>query len=67
MGRDEAKDAFKQFEKYHGVNPIVASERLHRIKDPAGLAPRDNAIIGRTGDVYDPYTGELIGSLRQSH
>ncbi len=64
-GPNAARDAFKHLEKYSGVDPIVASERLHQIKEAAGLGPADNAIIGRTGDVYNPYTGERIGSLTQ--
>jgi hypothetical protein len=40
-GPNAARDAFKHLEKYHGVNPVVASERLHAIKDANGLGPAD--------------------------
>ncbi len=66
-GPNAARDAFQHLEKFHATDPHVASERLHAIKEAAGLGPADNAIIGRTGDVYNPYTGEKIGSLTQGH
>jgi hypothetical protein len=50
-------------EKHHGLNPYEASERLHKIKQRAGLGAADNAIFGRTGDVYDPRNGEHVGNL----
>jgi RHS repeat-associated protein len=66
-GPNAARDAFKHLAKYHGIDPTVASERLHQIKQSAGLGAADNVVIGRTGDVYNPYTGERIGSLTEGH
>ncbi len=62
-GKDAAKEAFKHLEKYHGISPEVASERLHNIKAAAGLGAADDVAIGRTGDVYNAANGEWIGSL----
>jgi RHS repeat-associated protein len=57
------QDAYKHLEKYHGVPQELASERLHKIKQAAGLGATDNVTVGRTGDVYNATTGERIGSL----
>ncbi len=61
----DVQDAFKRLEKYHGIDPILASERLHDIKKFAGLGPADNALIDFTGNVYDPVTLERLGSLTE--
>jgi hypothetical protein len=66
-GENAARDAFKHLQQFHGIDPNVASERLHRIKDGAGLGGADNVVIGRTGDVYNAQTGERIGSLTQKY
>ena len=63
LGPRAASRAFQHLERFHGVDPKVASNRLHVLKRQAGLGPADDAIIGRTGDVYNPYTGERLGSL----
>jgi RHS repeat-associated protein len=62
-GKNAAREAFKHLEKYHGISPEVASERLHEIKAAAGLGAADDVAIGRTGDVYNAANGEWIGSL----
>ena len=64
-GPNAANDAFAHLEQYHGVNPDDASERLHYLKGAAGLGGADDAVIGMTGDVYNPYTGEWVGTLTQ--
>jgi hypothetical protein len=66
-GANAPEQAYQHLEEYHGVSPEVASERLHQIKQGAGLGATDNVTIGRTGDVYNARTGERIGSLTQSH
>lgn len=57
--------AFQHLEKYHGINPKLASERLHDIKRAAGRGPADNVAIDRTGNVFNPKSGEWLGSLTQ--
>lgn len=54
---------FKRLEKFHGVDPNVASKRLHDIKYATGRGGADNVIFDRTGGVYDPETRELLGNL----
>jgi RHS repeat-associated protein len=66
-GPDAAQRAFAHLQRFSGLDPAVASNRLHRIKAAFGLRPAENAIIGRTGDVYHPYTGERLGSLTDPH
>jgi len=51
--------------KPRGISRGQVRERLHDIKDSAGLGATDDVVIGRTGDVYDPRSGEIIGSLTQ--
>lgn len=53
--------------KFHGLDPKVASDRLHEFKARAGLPPDANAIIGRTGDVYRPTSHEYLGNLITGH
>jgi RHS repeat-associated protein len=62
-GKDAPQQAYKHLQKYHGLDPNTASERLHRIKAASGLGAADDVAIGRTGDVYNAATGERIGSL----
>jgi hypothetical protein len=47
----------------HGVSRSQFRERLHRIKQGAQMEAADDVIFGRTGDVYDSRTDELIGNL----
>ncbi len=62
-GPNAPQQAYKHLQKYHGVDPTVASNRLHKIKQQAGLGAADDVAIGRTGDVYNAATGERLGSL----
>ncbi len=61
----KVKDASKQLEDYHGIDPILASERLHQIKTIERLGPADNVLIDMTGNVYHPVTLEWLGSLTE--
>jgi len=63
QGRDAPQEAFSHLARYHGLDRAVASNRLHKIKEKANLAPTDDVVIGRTGDVYDSRTGDSIGTL----
>jgi hypothetical protein len=62
-GQDAPREAFRHLKKNHGIEEIVASNRLHRLKESAFLGPADDVVIGRTGDVYNAMTGDRIGSL----
>ena len=62
-GKTAAQQAFRHLERFHGVDPAVASHRLHRLKQQAGLQANDDVVIGRTGDVYVADTGDRVGSL----
>jgi RHS repeat-associated protein len=54
-----------RLEQYHGIGRSLASDRLHAIKEAAGLGPADNVLFDRTGNVYDSVTGEWLGSLSE--
>jgi hypothetical protein len=41
--------AYTHLERFHGLDPTVASNRLHKIKALAGLGAADDVVIGRTG------------------
>jgi len=62
-GRDADKKAFAHLKEHHGVDAIIASDRLHGIKRSNGFSPADNMIFGKSGDVYHPITGEWLGTL----
>ncbi len=62
-GQPAVEDAIAHLARYHGIDPWVASNRLHRLKEIAGLGAADNVVIGHTGDVYTEMTAERIGSL----
>ncbi len=62
-GPDAAKHAFGHLEKHSGLDPKVASNRLHKLKEGGGLGAADDVVIGKTGDVYNASTGERLGTL----
>jgi hypothetical protein len=62
-GNDAPQRAYQHLAKFHGIEPQVARNRLEKLKKQGGLAPPDDVIIGRTGDVYNAITGERLGSL----
>ena len=64
-GESGRLDVFKNLEKNHGISDELASERLHQIKDENHLPADFNLAFGRTGDVYNPVTGEWLGSLTE--
>jgi hypothetical protein len=66
-GSSAPQEAYKHLGRYHGIDPTVASNRLHIIKGDAGLGAADDVVIGRTGGVYDARTGERLGSLTDRH
>jgi hypothetical protein len=62
-GPNAPAQAYKHLERYHGLDPTVVGNRLHKIKAQAGLGAADDVVIGRTGDVYNAVTGVRLGSL----
>jgi RHS repeat-associated protein len=58
------EDVFRNLEEYHGISENLASLRLHQIKEASGFGGK-NVVVDMTGNVYNPFTGELIGSLTQ--
>ena len=54
---------FKHLERHNGVEPHVASDRLHEIKSRENLGGADNVVVDLTGNVFHPVTGEHIGML----
>lgn len=54
-----------RLDEFHGINRTTASERLHQIKYEVGRGPADDVLFDLTGNVYDPRTRELLGSLTQ--
>ena len=59
----DANAAFSHLNKYHGIAPELASERLHRIKSKR--APAADVLFDRTGGVWDPATRENLGNLTE--
>jgi len=60
-----ADEVFRRLQQFNGIDPILASERLHQIKHAAGLGPAENVVFDLSGGVYDPYTLEFLGSLTE--
>jgi hypothetical protein len=58
-------DVFSRLERFHAVDPRLASERLHDIKAATGRGAADNVVFDMTGNVFSPETGELLGSLTE--
>jgi hypothetical protein len=56
-------EVYRRLMKDHGINPTLASERLHAIKAANGFGAADNVVLDLTGNVYNPGTGDWIGSL----
>jgi hypothetical protein len=62
---ESARTIYKRLERYHGIRPELAGERLHEIKAKSGYGAADNVIFDLSGGVYDPNTLEWIGSLTE--
>lgn len=65
-GSNAPQRAFDHLEEFHGLDPHVASNRLHAIKQHFGIGAADDVVIGRTGDVYNAQTGDWLGTLTDS-
>jgi RHS repeat-associated protein len=61
------KAAFQHLDKFNGISPNLASERLHQIKQAAQTSRggADNVLFDRSGGVWDPKTREFLGSLTE--
>ena len=59
------QEIFRRLDRYHGVDPATASNRLHDIKSAAGRGAADNVIFDLTGNVYDPATRSWLGTMTQ--
>lgn len=58
----DPQEVYRRLERYNGIDPVKASDRLHEIKRSAGFGAADNVIFDLSGNVYDQ-AGNLIGSL----
>ena len=58
----DPQEVYRRLEKFHGIDPAKAGDRLHDIKKSAGLGPADNVVFDWTGNVYDK-GGNWLGSL----
>jgi hypothetical protein len=56
---------FDHLADYHRIDRILASDRLHDIKEKSGRSPNANVVFDATGGVYDPFTFEWLGSLTE--
>ncbi len=62
-GEDAPERAYRHLQRYHGVDPGEASDRLHAIKQRHGLGAAERVVIEKTGGVLPESSGELLGSL----
>jgi RHS repeat-associated protein len=58
----DPQEVYRRLEKFHGIDPAKAGDRLHDIKKSANLGPADNVVFDLTGNVYDK-GGNWLGSL----
>jgi hypothetical protein len=62
-GKTGVTEIYRRLELYHGIDPNLASKRLHEIKADAAYAADADLLFDMTGNVYDPDTLEWVGSL----
>ena len=63
VGTHPIEFVYKHLEKYHGIAPHVASNRLHRMKDENGLPANFNLLFHKTGNIYRADDRTYLGSL----
>jgi RHS repeat-associated protein len=56
---------FQHLAQHHGIDPRLASSRLHSLKSATARGGADNVVFDFTGNVFSPENGELLGSLTQ--
>ena len=69
-GAKAPEHAYAHLQKNYGIDPGVSSQRLHKIKEGAGLKATDSVIIDLSGNVYRAETksdyakaGQRLGTL----
>jgi len=62
---DQIDALYAHLQRFHGIAPEVARQRIHALKAHFGYGGADNVVFDRTGNVYDPVTLEWLGSLTQ--
>ncbi len=60
---EDSNYAFSRLSQNHGVTRVEFREQIHMIKRNENLPADFNLSFGPTGDVWNPRTGELIGSI----
>ena len=60
---EDADFAFKRLSGNHGVTRVEFREQIHAIKKAWDLPADFNVKFGPTGDVWNPSSGDLIGSI----
>jgi hypothetical protein len=63
QGDDANERCFAHLERWHGIDRYTASDRLHCIKQRAGVGPAENVVFGHTGDVFLEANREHLGML----
>ena len=58
-------NVFGRLLRNHGIDRNLASQRLHQLKKSNGFGGADNVVFDMTSNVFNPSTGELMGSLTQ--
>jgi RHS repeat-associated protein len=56
-------EVFRRLQQFNGIDPTLASERLHQIKAAAGLGAAENVLFDLSGGVYHPVTRALLGNM----
>ena len=62
-GKDAPREIYSRLARYHGVEEIDASYRIHQIKDAFHLPADYDLLFGLNGDVYDGVSGEWLGTM----
>lgn len=60
-----AQEVFRRLQKFNGISPELASDRLHAIKSAMGFGGADNVLFDLSGGVYHPTTRLFLGSLTE--
>lgn len=62
---DNEREVFRRLAKDHGIDRVIASDRLHGLKRQTGRGGADNLLFDLTGNVFDPVTLQWIGTLTE--
>lgn len=61
----DENEAYRRLSRFHGISAALAKRRLHQIKRQAGRGADDEVVFDFTGNVFDPVTLELLGSVTE--